>query len=57
MKIAICGSMAFGKDMLYIKSKLNSKGHEVIIPANTEKYAEGSISVENKWEKMELDVI
>jgi predicted RNA-binding protein with PUA domain len=57
MKIAICGSMKFGKEMLEAKEELEKKGHEVIVPANTESYADGSIDVEKKWEKIQLDVI
>src|SRR3990167_8032038 len=57
MKITICGSMAFAKDMLEIKQKLEEQNHIVIVPANTDKYANGTIDVENKWEKIELDVI
>lgn len=57
MKIAICGSMKFGKEMLQLKQELENKGHQVIVPANTESYADGSIDVENKWEKIQLDVI
>ncbi|PIN72184.1 hypothetical protein COV21_02980, partial [Candidatus Woesearchaeota archaeon CG10_big_fil_rev_8_21_14_0_10_45_5] len=33
------------------------QNHVVIVPANTEKYANGIIDVENKWEKIEFDVI
>ena len=57
MKITICGSMAFAKEMLEIKQKLEKQNHVVIVPANTEKYANGIIDVENKWEKIEFDVI
>jgi hypothetical protein len=57
MKITICGSMAFAKEMLEIKQKLEEQNHIVIVPANTDKYANGTIDVENKWEKIELDVI
>jgi len=57
MKITICGSMAFAKDMLEIKQKLEEQHHIVIVPANTDKYASGTIDLENKWEKIELDVI
>lgn len=56
MKIAICGSMAFGKEMLEIKNTLEEKGHVITVPANTESYADGTVAIENKWEKMELDV-
>jgi predicted RNA-binding protein with PUA domain len=57
MKITICGSMTFAKDMLEIKQKLEEQGHIVIIPANTHKYADGAFDVESKWEKIEFDVI
>lgn len=57
MKIAICGSMKFGKEMLEVKQELEKNGHEMIVPTNTESYADGTIDVENKWEKIELDVI
>ncbi|PIU29824.1 hypothetical protein COT07_04095 [Candidatus Woesearchaeota archaeon CG07_land_8_20_14_0_80_44_23] len=49
--------MAFAKEMLEIKQKLEKQNHVVIVPANTEKYANGIIDVENKWEKIEFDVI
>jgi len=57
MKIAICGSMAFAKEMLDIKNNLEKLGHIIEIPANTDSYANKTIKVENKWEKIELDVI
>ncbi|MFA5019604.1 MAG: hypothetical protein WC533_00740 [Candidatus Pacearchaeota archaeon] len=57
MKIAICGSMTFAKEMLKVKEELKEQHHEVIIPANTDKYANGIINIEDKWEKIELDVI
>ena len=57
MKIAICGSMKFGKSMLQFKQELEINGHQVIVPENTESYANGTIDVENKWEKIQLDVI
>ncbi len=56
MKIAICGSMNFGKEMIELKTKLEQKGHNVVVPENTESYADGTSSVEDKWEKIELDV-
>ncbi|MEK6886722.1 MAG: hypothetical protein AABW88_02725 [Nanoarchaeota archaeon] len=55
MKIAICGSMAFAKEMFEIKSRLNLSHNTT--PANVEKYADGRVSVEDKWEKIESDVI
>lgn len=57
MKIAICGSMAFSKEMIKIKEKLEQFGHEVILPANTEKYANGEKMLESKWAKIEGDLI
>jgi hypothetical protein len=57
MKITVAGSMSFARDMLEIKKKLEEKGHSIIIPVNTEKYVDGSIEMENKQEKIELDLI
>ncbi len=36
MKITICGSMAFAKEMLDIQKQLESQGHEVEIPITTQ---------------------
>jgi hypothetical protein len=58
MKITICGSLSFAKNMLEIKSELEKMPHEVVVPKNIDKYASGELnSSENKWEKLELDVI
>lgn len=57
MKIALCGSMSFGKEMLEIEKKLKEEGHQVIVPENTQAYADETIRIENKLEKMKLDVI
>jgi predicted RNA-binding protein with PUA domain len=57
MKIAICGSMSFGKEMIEAQQKLEEMGHTVIIPENTHAYANKTINIENKLEKMKLDVI
>ncbi len=57
MKITICGSMNFAKDILEIKQKLEALNHFVTVPANTDKYFNNSISVEDKWVKIESDVI
>ena len=43
--------------MIEIKDKLTLFGHEIILPKNAEKYANGTIDVENKLEKIQLDVI
>ena len=56
MKITICGSMAFAKDMLRIKQELERQGHIVIVPTNTNKYADSIIEVEDKWGKIGFDV-
>ena len=34
MKITICGSVNFAKEMLRIAKELEAKGHEVVIPAS-----------------------
>lgn len=38
MKIAICGSMAFAKEMLDAKKRLEEMGHEAEVPCDTEKF-------------------
>ena len=53
MKIAICSSMAFAKEMCEIKKQLESKSHEVILPHNTEFYADGSLAPESRKESAE----
>jgi predicted RNA-binding protein with PUA domain len=40
MKIVICGSMIFSKKMLEIKCMLEKSGHIIVVPEDTEKYAE-----------------
>ncbi len=57
MKIVICGSITFAKDMLEIKKELEKQKHTVTTPGNIEKYANGNINVEDKWKKIESDVI
>ncbi len=56
MKIAICGSMQFAKEMIELKENLEGKGHKVEVPINTQKYVNGEVKVEDKWEKQDLDV-
>ncbi|MGM5483633.1 MAG: hypothetical protein ACQER9_01805 [Nanobdellota archaeon] len=53
MKITICGSMAFAKEMFEIKKQLENKGHEIIFPYNTEFYADGSLAPESRKESVE----
>lgn len=57
MYITICGSVSFAKEMIEIKENLEQRGDIVVVPANIENYASGTMDIENKWEKMELDVI
>lgn len=49
--------MKFSAEMLTLKSELENTGIEVDVPGNVENYANGTIDVENKWEKLEHDVI
>jgi hypothetical protein len=56
MKIAICGSMQFGKEMIKIKQELERFGHTVVLPKDIEQYMTGEKSVEGKWEKQEGDL-
>ncbi|MFH1173674.1 MAG: hypothetical protein V1725_00900 [archaeon] len=57
MKIAICGSMHFAKEMLHTKQSLEDLGHEVIVPQGTIQYSIGERSAEHKWDKLDRDVI
>ncbi len=50
MNIAICGSMAFSKEIVEIADKLKQNSHKVIIPDNTYKYVDGSLAMENSYE-------
>lgn len=56
MKIAICGSMQFGGEMIRIKRELERFGHAVVLPKDTERYASGEKRVEGKWEKQAGDL-
>lgn len=53
MKITICSSMFFAKEMIQIESELKDKGHEIILPKNTELYANESLSQESREESTE----
>ncbi len=62
MKIVICGSMKFSKEMLALKEKLSLlKFEDVVVPHNTEKYASNQLADENSYEstknKIEKDLI
>ena len=53
MKIVICGSMSSAGKMIEIKKNLESAGHEIVLPRNTEDYAIGHIKMENSRESTE----
>ncbi|MFW0862276.1 MAG: hypothetical protein ACKKL6_01695 [Candidatus Komeilibacteria bacterium] len=55
MKIAICSSMSFAKEMIKAKEEMIELGHEVIIQDDVELHASGEIGDEDKWRKMEID--
>jgi len=61
MKIVICGSMIFSKEMIEVKSKLEALGHIVVLPRNAERYAKSQLSLETKAEsvknKIKYDLI
>jgi len=56
VKIAICGSMAFSKEMFNLKKQLEDLDHVVVVPAGIENFINGKIKVEDKWEKIDHDV-
>jgi len=55
MKIAICGSMSFAKEMILVKKELEKRGHIIIIQDDVEDHANGKILDEDKWKKLEID--
>ena len=55
MKIAICSSMAFAKEMIELKENLIKLKHKVIIQEDVELHASGKIKEEDKWRKLEID--
>jgi len=42
MKIIICGSMKFLREMASLKKELEKKGHKIIIPLPDESYSHGN---------------
>ena len=56
MRITICGSMDFSKEMLDLEARITKLGHEVVVPKGAEMHASGKISREDKWTKIEFDV-
>lgn len=61
MKIVICGSMSSACQMVDAKKELLRNNHEVILPVNTEQYAEKVLAEESAQEstknKIEKDLI
>lgn len=55
MKIAICSSMAFAKEMLNAKKKLEKLEHIVCIQEDVYSHASGEIKQEDKWRKIQID--
>ena len=47
MKITICGSLKFAKEILSIKEQLESLWHEVLVPLETETFAANMAN--NDW--------
>lgn len=57
MKITICGSMSFAKEILITRDRLVQAGHTVIVPHDAELYARDQSKLDTKWEKSERDLI
>lgn len=57
MKIVICGSMAFAKEMLAAKTTLEGLGWEVALPQNVEAHAAGTFVDEGIAAKLTHDAI
>lgn len=61
MKIVVCGSMSFSKQMLDLGKSLEGMGHKVVLPRNTHKYAKNNCSdadsPESTKNKIENDLI
>mgnify|MGYP003395473148 CR=1 FL=1 len=62
MKLVICGSMNFSKEMVELKERLSSLGFDnVILPHNAEKYASNELNPETNHEsarnKIERDLV
>lgn len=56
MKIVICGSMNFAKEMLAASKILKTKGHETVLPITTMKHIEGTFDEEGDQIKKNYDV-
>lgn len=47
MKIMICGSMAFAREMLKAKQKLEGLGHEVNVPLDIESHVKNPTLIDD----------
>lgn len=52
MKITICSSMSFAKEIMDTKKILEGMGHKVDIPNNAELYANDKLSAESRVESI-----
>ena len=57
MKIVICGSMSFAKEILVMRDRLVQAGHKVIVPRDAVVFAKNPAQLETKWEKSERDLM
>lgn len=61
MKIVICASMIFAKEIMEVKASLEASGHKVVVPRNAERYAQSRLALETKAEsvknKIKFDLI
>jgi hypothetical protein len=53
MKIQICGSMSFAKEMKKIQEKLMKQGHSVLVPQDTELHLSNPSFIDNLSENLE----
>ncbi len=56
MKIVICGSMIFAKEMMEIKAELLRLGHAVVLPRNADKYAREKLALATAEESAEQKI-
>lgn len=57
MKIVICGSMSFAKEILVMRDRLVQAGHNVVVPHDAEVYAANPSKLETKWDKSVHDLM
>lgn len=47
MKITLCGSIKFAKEMVEVKKILGQRGHEVLLPEKAKSFATGKLNLDN----------